>query len=447
MSTDSTKLLSNTNISRRALMRGGAKAVGGLALLSASGLATPGIACAYETGADTFGPLGPPDTHGLMLPPGFSSRKVATSGVAVEGTSHVWHLNPDGGVTFETGSGGWIYVSNAETVGGAGGVSAIVFDAGGTITDAYSILSGTNRNCAGGPTPWGTWLSCEEVPGGLVYECDPFAANSQGTLVAGLGTFNHEAVAVDPVNETLYLTEDQPNGLLYRFTPSSYPNLQSGMLEAAEILDPQSLGPIQPGQVRSLAWHPIVEANPAAGGIQNATHLPIEERATRFQAPAATLFNGGEGCFLRGDEVFLSTKGDNRVWSLNTTANTIEIIYDFATSSTPELMNVDNVFAAANGDVYVAEDPGDLQIVALTPSGKVKPIVQVTGQTGTEITGPALNPDGTRLYFSSQRNPGTTYEVTGPFAGLPQLPSMNPVGGGLLFGALATIAALRLRTK
>jgi secreted PhoX family phosphatase len=76
---------------------------------------------------------------------------------------------------------------------------------------------------------------------------------------------------------------------------------------------------------------------------------------------------------------------------------------------------VDNVFAAPNGDVYVAEDPGNIQLVALTRSGNVRPIVQVTGQDGSEVTGPALSPDGQRLYFSSQRNPGTTYELTGPF--------------------------------
>ena len=91
----------------------------------------------------------------------------------------------------------------------------------------------------------------------------------------------------------------------------------------------------------------------------------------------------------------------------------------------PELEDPDNVFAGPNGDVYVAEDDGNLQIVALTPSGNVVPIVQVTGQTGTEITGPALDPSGTRLYFSSQRGPaaggrawGLTFEVTGPFASL-----------------------------
>ena len=76
---------------------------------------------------------------------------------------------------------------------------------------------------------------------------------------------------------------------------------------------------------------------------------------------------------------------------------------------------MDYVLPTPGGDVYVAEDPGDLQIVALRRSGEVEPIVQVTGQMGSEVTGPALSPDGTRLYFSSQRLPGTTYEVTGPF--------------------------------
>jgi hypothetical protein len=185
------------------------------------------------------------------------------------------------------------------------------------------------------------------------------------------------------------------------------------------MLDPMGRGPIQPGQKRGLAWHPIAQANPSRGGIQNATHLPVDERATRYQAQLATAFNGGEGCWAHGRRIYFSTKGDNRVWVMNSETNEIEILYDLATSSMPELSNADNLFVTPGGDVYAAEDPGNLQIVALTPSGNVKPVVQVTGQMGTEITGPALSPDGSRLYFSSQRDPGTTYEVLGPFLGPP----------------------------
>ena len=137
--------------------------------------------------------------------------------------------------------------------------------------------------------------------------------------------------------------------------------------------------------------------------------------------PAATKFNGGEGCWYHGGIAYFTTKRDGRVWALDTHANSIEILYDQSTPGGQALTHIDNVYVSSFGDVYVAEDPGDLQIVALTPTGNVVPVLQVTRQTGTEITGPALSPDGTRLYFSSQRGPGpignfgVTYEVTGPF--------------------------------
>ena len=92
---------------------------------------------------------------------------------------------------------------------------------------------------------------------------------------------------------------------------------------------------------------------------------------------------------------------------------------------------------------------GDLQIVALTPSGNVKPIVQVVGLVNSELTGPALNPAGTHLYFSSRDNPGVTFEIEGPFIAqdIPPLPAMGGVGRGIAIGALAAIAALRMRVR
>jgi secreted PhoX family phosphatase len=84
------------------------------------------------------------------------------------------------------------------------------------------------------------------------------------------------------------------------------------------------------------------------------------------------------------------------------------------------LTGVDNIVQAANGDLYVCEDGGDQQLVIVRPDGSVWPFLQVTGQSGSELTGPAFDPSGTRLYFSSQRGPtgadtGITYEVRGPF--------------------------------
>ena len=107
----------------------------------------------------------------------------------------------------------------------------------------------------------------------------------------------------------------------------------------------------------------------------------------------------------------------DRVVALELTATLVVgviVVYDVATTSEPVLSGVDNVTVTPGGDVFVAEDGGDMQICFLSNYG-VNAFVQVTGVSGSEITGPAFDPSGTRLYFSSQRNPGTTYEVTGPF--------------------------------
>ena len=391
----------------------------GLGLAAAApSLLLQGCGSSKTSNLSNLGPLQGPDENGLMLPEGFTSRILARSNEIVPGTDYLWHGAPDGGAVYENGSG-WIYVSNAECptdFGIPGGVGALVFDKDGEIIDAYRILTDTNVNCAGGPTPWNTWLSCEEIESGRVWECDPYKAG-QGTPYPALGVFKHEAAAVDPETFQVYLTEDQSDGNFYRFTPasktSSRADLSEGKLEVAVVE-----GDIASGEGDlQVRWVELPNPSP---------DVMAGETATRHQVAEATTFRRGEGAAYHDGVVYFTTTSDNRVWALETETDRLTVIYD-ANKITEgvRLTGVDNIVITSSGEVVIAEDNGepDCGIGALLSSGEIIELVRVTDHPGSEITGPAFDPSQTRLYFSSQRgqpdthffNSGITYCVEGPF--------------------------------
>lgn len=393
------------------------------------------LAAPASAGRGPYGPLQRPNEAGLMLPKGFTGRQIARGGSVVSGTTYPWHFAPDGAASYRTADNGHVLVSNSEAPSAlGGGSSAIRFGAGGAIERAYRILEGTNLNCAGGPTPWGTWLSCEEHEGGMAWEADPAGVLPPVSRPA-LGNFSHEAAAVDPVGKHVYLTEDQGDGCFYRFTPDRYPNLSSGLLEVAVV-----------AADRSVSWRAVPDPNVITQG-----------KTTRTQVPEATRFNGGEGLWHHEGILYFTTKGDTKVWAYDARAQTIDILYHHSLAPDAALDAVDNVTVSPYGDVYVCEDGGNMEVVLITPKGVVAPFCRLglpdgsvaPEHQGSEIAGAVFDPSGTRMYFSSQRAyprvPGTPaadgalYEIQGPFrlpkGGVPESWVFGPPAGERADGA------------
>ncbi len=202
----------------------------------------------------------------------------------------------------------------------------------------------------------------------------------------------------------MYLTEDQPDGRLYRFTPRTYPDLANGTLEVAQVTGDPTVG-------ADVTWIKVSEGT---------------KGATKPRPAGSTAFNGGEGICWHAGAVYFTTKGDNRVWMLDTAEQRLEVLYDDDAIPGATLRGVDNVTVSQAGEVIVVEDGDDMQVNVMNPDGVIGPLLQVVDQVGSELAGPAFNPAGDRLYFSSQRargvaplkGIGVTYEVTGPFNGV-----------------------------
>ena len=298
---------------RRNFLRAGVVSTGAGVMLPTAMFARPASARSAEgsatPGESPYGPLSDtPDENGLLLPAGFTSRVIAVSGEVVGATNYAWHMFPDGAGTFDDGNGGWYYTCNSEVFDfmapDSGSVSAIHFDADGNIVDAYRILEGSNSNCAGGPTPWGTWLSGEENFSGIgrIWECDPTGAKPAVAHEA-MGRWAHEAAAVDPDNQQVYLTEDNPTGVFYRYTPTAYPDLSAGKLEACIV-----------AADGSVTWGPLTDPSGAT--------VP-----TREQVAGATIFPGNEGCWYHQGWVYFTSKGDHSVHGIDIAAQKYTLLW------------------------------------------------------------------------------------------------------------------------
>ena len=277
-----------------------------------------------------YGPRRPPDENGVRLPEGFASRLVARGGELVAGSGYRWHLASDGMASFPERDGGFVLASNSEALDG--GASALRFGPGGELRGAYSILSGTTQNCSGGGTPWGTWLSCEEVESGRVWECDP-AGRERARPHPAMGVFKHEAAAVRRAR-TLRL-----------------PVRGSDRRRALPL------------HARALARARLRSARDRAGGRGRAGRLDraARPRGAPRAAPAASWaasssFARGEGLWLDGDTLYLATTGDDRVHAYDARRGRMRVVYDGLASARAPLLRVDQLTGSRAGEVFVCED-------------------------------------------------------------------------------------------
>jgi len=394
-----------------------------------------------------------PDPAGVLdLPAGYSYRVISRLGDAMDDGFTVPD-RADGMGCFDLGGGKLALVRNHElqVQNDGGGVMGPAYDTvarsliplpGGTTTivlDAatlaverqYRSLAGTIRNCAGGITPWGSWLSCEEdvtLPNGRVNRDHGYVfevpANAPGLVdpvpLTAMGRFNHEAVCVDPATGIVYLTEDREDGLLYRFLPTRPGHLAEGGVLQALVLQGGSDTRGKNG-VASLGvgeWH-------GAGWVTlDDVQAQADDLRLRGAAAGAALFARGEGIWMgEGELYFTATSGgaagEGQVFRLRVSAHGPDALQLFFESTDIASYSFgDNITIAPSGHLVVCEDQytdGAINhLRGITPDGEVYPLARC--RLPTEMAGACFAPDG-RTMFVNIYAPTMTLAISGPWNG------------------------------
>ena len=332
-----------------------------------------------------------------------------------------------------------IYDVGRGTTPSRGGTTTLVYDTrAGRLVRHFMSLAGTERNCAGGPTPWGTWLSCEETVDragprherdhGWVFEVPARAEPglTRPEPITAMGRFNHEAVAVDPKSGVVYLTEDRLDCAVYRFIPRRPGRLlEGGRLQALRIVGRRSLDTrnwrrsihIDVGEQLRVEWIDLE-------GVQS------PDDTLRYQAvrKGAGVFARGEGMwFGRGNVYFACTEGGSKrkgqIWRYQPSRfegtkreqsepGVLELFVEPDDATIVE--NADNLTVSPWGDLIVCEDgPGEQHLLGVTPEGHVYTFAR-NARSASEFAGATFAPDGSMLFVNLQDD-GFTLAIRGPW--------------------------------
>ena len=320
-----------------------------------------------------------------------------------------------------------------------GGTTHIVFDPdSGRFGASWASLAGTLRNCAGGPTPWKSWISCEETtdgPGngflqrehGFCFEV-PARGTASAVPLRAMGRFSHEAIAFEWSGRAAYLTEDAHRAGLYRFLPNRAGRLDSGRLQMLRIRDADNVDTATDFPLHeriAVDWVDIDLPDPPGDRGAVARNSCHSQGAARGGARFARL----EGIWNNRTKIFFTSTsggatGRGQVFELDPWRQTLRLIFESPGAAVLE--NPDNIAANRRGGMVLCEDgPGRDRLLGLTPGGDLFPFargnVRLFGERGfigdyrsSELAGVCWSPDAQWLFVNVQR-PGITLAITGPW--------------------------------
>jgi secreted PhoX family phosphatase len=330
-----------------------------------------------------------------------------------------------------------IYDLGSSNVRCKGGTTTFIYDENtGEIESSWLSLAGTIRNCAGGRTPWNSWVSCEETfvgrsknlrkRHGYNFEVPATMTPSLADPIPlkAMGRFNHEAICVNPKTGIVYQTEDRNDSCIYRFIPNEKENLRAGgklqalVIKSKKKKDTRNWNsekmPIN--KKLKVEWVDLEDVDPAKDSL-------------RYQAQekGAAIFARGEGMWFGKNEIYFScTSGGEKKYGQvfryvpslqegtvleNKEPGTLEL---FLEPNDKELLqNCDNLTVAPWGDVIMCEDRAKPNIVGVTPTGEMYHVAENIGRP-SEFAGGVFSPSG-KTFFVNIQHHGLTLAISGPW--------------------------------